>query len=179
MVAMAMSLSDRLSLAGLGTTGSSISNLDILDMVPFWIEKIKKIITNNNMNRNGIKKERTLKANGCRTFPWTVVDSRMTAVSGPYWYQFTLRFWLFSSFRLRLSGNTWRRTHGSGLFLLKTTGTHGSLLEYYDYRRSHLEIWLKNDQDTEMNNKRWTTNVEQQTLHNKCCSTADSFIYST
>lgn len=35
MVAMAMSLSDRLSLAGLGTTGSSISNLDILDMVPF------------------------------------------------------------------------------------------------------------------------------------------------
>lgn len=36
MVAMAMSLSDRLSFAGLGTTGSSISNLDILDMVPFW-----------------------------------------------------------------------------------------------------------------------------------------------
>lgn len=35
MVAMAMSLSDRHSLAGLGTTGSSISNLDILDMVPF------------------------------------------------------------------------------------------------------------------------------------------------
>lgn len=41
MVAMAMSLSDRLSLAGLGTTGSSISNLDILDMVPFWNSKIK------------------------------------------------------------------------------------------------------------------------------------------
>lgn len=39
MVAMAMSLSDRLSLAGLGTTGSSISNLDILDMVPFWNSK--------------------------------------------------------------------------------------------------------------------------------------------
>lgn len=36
MVAMAMSLSDRVSLAGFGTTGSSISNLDILDMVPFW-----------------------------------------------------------------------------------------------------------------------------------------------
>lgn len=36
MVAMEMSLSDRLSLAGLGTTGSSISNLDILVMVPFW-----------------------------------------------------------------------------------------------------------------------------------------------
>lgn len=36
MVAMAMSLSDRLSLAGLGTTGSSISNFDILVMVPFW-----------------------------------------------------------------------------------------------------------------------------------------------
>lgn len=36
MVAMAMSLSDRLSLAGLGTTGSSISNLDILVMAPFW-----------------------------------------------------------------------------------------------------------------------------------------------
>lgn len=36
MVAMAMSRSDRLSFAGLGTTGSSISNLDILDMVPFW-----------------------------------------------------------------------------------------------------------------------------------------------
>lgn len=35
MVAMAMSLSDRHSLAGLGTTGSSISNLDILDTVPF------------------------------------------------------------------------------------------------------------------------------------------------
>lgn len=41
MVAMAMSLSDRLSLAGLGTTGSSISNLDILDMVPFWNSKTK------------------------------------------------------------------------------------------------------------------------------------------
>ena len=41
MVAMAMSLSDRLSLAGLGTTGSSISNLDILDMVPFWTMKHK------------------------------------------------------------------------------------------------------------------------------------------
>lgn len=35
MVAMAMSLSDRLSLAGLGTIGSSISNLVIFDMVPF------------------------------------------------------------------------------------------------------------------------------------------------
>lgn len=35
MVAIAMSLSDRHNLAGLGTTGSSISNLVILDMVPF------------------------------------------------------------------------------------------------------------------------------------------------
>lgn len=49
----------------------------------------------------------TLKANGCRTFPWTVVDSRRTAVSGLYWYQLMLMLWLFSSFRLRLSGNTW------------------------------------------------------------------------
>lgn len=32
----------------------------------------------------------TLKAKGCRMFPCTVVDSRMTAVSGQYWYQFTL-----------------------------------------------------------------------------------------
>lgn len=36
MVAMATSLSDRLSLAGLGMIGSSISNLDILDMVAFY-----------------------------------------------------------------------------------------------------------------------------------------------
>ncbi len=32
-VAIAMSRSERLSLAGLGTAGSSISNLDIFDMV--------------------------------------------------------------------------------------------------------------------------------------------------
>lgn len=32
----------------------------------------------------------TLKAKGCRMFPCTVVDRRMTAVSGQYWYQFTL-----------------------------------------------------------------------------------------
>lgn len=52
----------------------------------------------------------TLKAKGCRMFPCTVVDSRMTDVSGQYWYQFTLMLWLFSSFRLRLSGNTWAET---------------------------------------------------------------------
>lgn len=34
--------------------------------------------------------EHTLKASGCSTFPCTVVDNRMTAVSGQYWYQFTL-----------------------------------------------------------------------------------------
>lgn len=38
MVATAISLSERLSLAGLGTVGNSISNLDILDMVPLWRE---------------------------------------------------------------------------------------------------------------------------------------------
>ena len=45
MVAIAMSLSDRLSFAGLGTTGSSISNLVILDNVPFW-EQGKNILLN-------------------------------------------------------------------------------------------------------------------------------------
>lgn len=33
-----------------------------------------------------------LKVKGCRTLPWTVVDSRMTDVSGQYWYQLTLMF---------------------------------------------------------------------------------------
>lgn len=58
------------------------------------------------LSRRGRSLAPTLKANGCRTLPWTVVDSSSTAVSGLYWYQLTLMLWLLSSLRLRLSGNT-------------------------------------------------------------------------
>lgn len=42
--------------------------------------------------RKSRRRKPTLKEKGCRTLPWTVVDSRMTAVSGQYWYQLTLMF---------------------------------------------------------------------------------------
>lgn len=53
--------------------------------------KGKRRHRNRRKTRSG-KRKPTLKVKGCRTLPWTVVDSRMTAVSGQYWYQLTLMF---------------------------------------------------------------------------------------
>lgn len=54
-------------------------------------DKSKRRQRNRRRSSSGRRKP-TLNVKGCRTLPWTVVDSRMTAVSGQYWYQFTLMF---------------------------------------------------------------------------------------